>query len=416
MVSAFALVFLVAPAAWHACFLNKATTTSSAAVPASADCRGPYYAYIGDIAAYKEYLTSGFYSVVHGLTEAHNWLDVRVRSELNETTWEEIIESSRTRDGCAPDVLMFVLQYHWEFINLAHLGPRPAELNNTVITAFLDDLHWHRVRHRPVQLAALMAADAIVTTYAYNVLAFYPELASGPPKPIHWIPHAVSDEFFFPVTAQPERNKILLSGATKPKFYPYRHMVERWIRDKNDTRFEQLEHPGYANYTGIRTLGRGYAEHVNKYVACIVDGLILNYTIAKVFEIPAAGCLLLFNDEMVPWMRDLGFEPYQHYIPYNRTSLDAIADFVLDPQNLDDITAMRKRAQQLVRARHRIHHRVDLLHATAAVQHMNRGGMSHAGLRTHTAVDLLNCLARTPHRRFRNCSRADNACCYKIPW
>ena len=59
-------------------------------------------------------------------------------------------------------------------------------------------------------------------------------------------------------------------------------MVERWIREHNDTRFEQLEHPGYTNYTGIRTIGRGYAEYVNKYVACLVDGLVLNYTVAKV--------------------------------------------------------------------------------------------------------------------------------------
>ena len=204
--------------------------------------------------------------------------------------------------------------------------------------------------------------------------------------------------------------------ATKPKFYPYRHMVERWIWDQNDTRFEQLEHPGYGNYTGVTTLGRGYAEHVNKYVACIVDGLILNYTIAKVFEIPAAGCLLLFNDEMVPWMRDLGFQPYKHYIPYNQDTLGPIADFLLDPQNLDGINAMRTRAQQLVRARHRIRHRVDLLHATAAILHMNRGGMTHAGPRTHSAVDLLDCLARTPHRRFRNCTRGDDECCYDIPW
>ena len=68
------------------------------------------------------------------------------------------------------------------------------------------------MQHRPGQVKALTAADAIFTTYAYNVLAFYPELAAGPPKAIQWIPHASADFFFLPVKEQPERNKILLSG------------------------------------------------------------------------------------------------------------------------------------------------------------------------------------------------------------
>ena len=204
--------------------------------------------------------------------------------------------------------------------------------------------------------------------------------------------------------------------ATTAKFYPYRHMVQRWIMYNNDTRFEHLRHPGYGNYTGVTTLGRGYAEHINKYLACVVDGLILHYVVSKVFEIPAAGCLLLFNDEMVPWMRDLGFEPYKHYIPYNRDTLGPIADFVLDPQNLAGINAMRHRAQELVQARHRIHHRVELLHATAAVLQTNRGGISHAGPMREPVVDLLNCLARTQYDTFVQCTRKKNNCCYTVPW
>lgn len=379
-----------------------------------ADCRGPYFAYIGDMTAYKQYLTSEFYSVVHGLTDAYNWRELTVKSRLNETTWEEIIESSRTRDGCVPDVLLFVLQYWWEFINLAHLGPRPPKLNNTVIMTFHDDLHWHIVKFRATQLQALMAADAIMTTYAYNILPYYPELASGPPKPIQWIPHAAAPDFFVPIQEKPERMKILLSGSTLPKFYPYRYMVERWIRDRNDTRFEQLEHPGYKNYTGVRTLGRGYAEHVNKYVACIADGLILNYTVAKVFELPAAGCLLLLNDEMAPWVQELGFEPFRHYIPYNKSSLDAIADFLLDPQNLEAINIMRRRAQQLVRAKHQIHHRVALLHATASVLRANRTSMFYSGDGGHSVVDVLNCVATTGYKRFEDCGSLRDR--YAVHW
>ena len=52
------------------------------------DCHGPCYAYIGDMAAYKQYLTSGFYTMVHGLAETYNWREIQVTTRLNDTTWD----------------------------------------------------------------------------------------------------------------------------------------------------------------------------------------------------------------------------------------------------------------------------------------------------------------------------------------
>lgn len=78
----------------------------------------------------------------------------------------------------------------------------------------MDDLHWHSVAHRPQQLQALRLSDMIVSTYAYNVLAFYPELASQvPARPIVWVPHASPPGMLRPIEAQPPRRKILLSGC-----------------------------------------------------------------------------------------------------------------------------------------------------------------------------------------------------------
>ena len=116
----------------RASFLDQ-SRGSSGFMSVREDCRGPYFTYMGNMAAYKEYLTSEFHAMVHGLTVEFNWREVKPTARLNETTWEDIMESSRTPDGCVPEVMMFVIQYHWEFINLAHLGPRPAELNNTVM-------------------------------------------------------------------------------------------------------------------------------------------------------------------------------------------------------------------------------------------------------------------------------------------
>lgn len=73
----------------------------------------------------------------------------------------------------------------------------------------VDDLHWHTQRKRATQVKALRLSDAVLSTYAYNVRAFYPELKR---TPIYWIPHAASPKFFMPLMEQPVYNKVLLSG------------------------------------------------------------------------------------------------------------------------------------------------------------------------------------------------------------
>ena len=106
---------------------------------------------------------------------------------------------------------------------------------------------------------------------------------------------------------------------------------------------------------------------------------------------------------MVPWMWELGFQPYLHYTPYNRSSLDASADMVVDPQNLEGINLIRQRAQQLVRSQHLIRHRVDLLHATAAILRANRSSTFYTSPASHNAVELLDCLSMTPYKKFKDC-------------
>lgn len=86
---------------------------------------------------------------------------------------------------------------------------------------------------------------------------------------------------------------------------------------------------------------------------------------AKVFEIPAAGCLLLLNAEMVPIVARLGFMPLVHYVPYTASTLDSVVNAVLDPVNADAVDTVRRQGQALVWARHTVSHRAAVLHAAA---------------------------------------------------
>lgn len=209
----------------------------------------------------------------------------------------------------------------------------------------------------------------------------------------------------------------MLCRATTAKFYPYRHLVERWInKGIQPVLFEQLKHPGYTNFSSSRTIGQGYAEFTNKYTACLVDGLVFNYTVAKIFEIPASGCLLLINDEMRVMMQELGFEPFTHFVPYNRTSLRSVAEYVLDPGNLPHVNRMRRNAQELVRTRHQLHHRVALIHAAVTVLRTNPAAAYRAWEpQPSSAVQLVNCLARVDYSH-RDCRSKDSRCCHSMSW
>lgn len=107
---------------------------------------------------------------------------------------------------------------------------------------------------------------------------------------------------------------------------------------------------------------------LNRYAACLTDGLHFNYTIAKIFEIPAAGCLLLINSEMKSFLARLGFFDAVHYLAYDdANSLSALVDQVLHPWSKVATYAMRRRAQQLVWRRHTVARRAAELDVFASV-------------------------------------------------
>lgn len=96
---------------------------------------------------------------------------------------------------------------------------------------------------------------------------------------------------------------------------------------------------------------------MNKYLACITCGSNVNYLIAKIFEIPASGSLLLLNEEMTHIVQKVGYEPYVHYIPYTFETFESVISFVLDTRNKSTIDKIRTNAQNLVLHRHSSSHR-----------------------------------------------------------
>lgn len=177
-------------------------------------------------------------------------------------------------------------------------------------------------------------------------------------------------------------------SATTKEWYPYRRMVGQWAADageetrkttnpethhKLDTSarasFAWLQHPvlGSDHPTSKTYIAKDYAQALNTYAACVTDGLHLNYTVAKIFEIPAAGCVLLVNVELRHVMARVGMFDSVHYIAYRGgRDLREIArvigrlkedDGALHHLSHNRLDHLRRRAQHLVLWRHLVAHR-----------------------------------------------------------
>lgn len=106
----------------------------AAAQLAAGSTNAPVFAYVAVMRDYARYLTTEFHTVLRGLTNTYAWSGIALDQPLDKVTWNDIITGVPGGGSRAPAVLMFVIQFHWEFVTLANLGPsRPPLLNNTLM-------------------------------------------------------------------------------------------------------------------------------------------------------------------------------------------------------------------------------------------------------------------------------------------
>jgi hypothetical protein len=359
----------------------------------------PLFVIYGAQESWAAYISVQYHHLFRLLERAHGWRVFTPPYPL--TTWDAVAAHvTAACDGRVPDVLLFVES----FDVLAGLGgdraASPLAPGASSLWLWMNDIHS---RSNDAHVAVAVA-DVIVTPYAYAVdrLLVPPAGLLVPPsrRPLSakalWMPHGASSLFQLPLRPYASTDRrVLLSGATSALWYPYRAMVEARVRacegsaldavlggpelrealsgTKCDSRFTQVAHPGYpyergfAAYNRSADTGAGYAATLGRHVACITDGLTHSYAVAKLFEIPAAGCLLLANAELTPVLAALGFADGVHFLSYTADTLDAVVDAVLDPANAAAVDAIRGQGQALVWARHTVSHRAAAMHE-AAVQ------------------------------------------------
>lgn len=305
------------------------------------------------------YVSREFHFVMRDLIELHGWRHVEpwVLNQCSESPESKLIELC----GTVPDVVLF-----WETYDLVNAIAPALRRLGCKMQLFADDLHllWDEEYVREARLRALAECDRVLTPYAYVFNDFYPELRGK--KEVIWIPHAASPDFLLNFNHNPQA-RILLSGFVGAP-YPLRSRMKQLANEGWGT-IAHLQHPGYRedyDHATDRRVGPGYAAAIHEYLVGFTDAAVYRYVVAKHFEIPAVGALLVTDRVIREPLDRLGFKERVHYFGTSLDSLEETIQYVLDDRNRNEVDRIRKNAQSLVLCAHRTCHRARLIDAQAA--------------------------------------------------
>ena len=205
-------------------------------------------------------------------------------------------------------------------------------------------------RDRWVLTRFFRRCDAILCVSRDPFVRWYPRYVD---KLVHF-PHFFSARDFAAVEFNEHPlAKCILSGA-RGKFYPLREHAAR------NPDVVVLEHPGYGGSgekRGAALFGEAYARELAKYRCAVTCSSVIDYTVAKYMELPAAGCLLLATQ--TPDLQLLGFEDGVNFLRVDESTFDAaLSDVLARPEAFEPI---RRAGFELVRARHSDVNRADTL-------------------------------------------------------
>ena len=298
---------------------------------------------VSQLNALRRYVSREFYYVMTDLIRQFGWrqIDAHRLSRTHGSIRKKLLEEF----GELPEIILF-----WEEYSLLNAHASEIVQLNCRKCIFADDLHWWREEMRISKAAGFAMCDMVISPYAYLWTDFYPELSHAK---VVWVPHAASPDFMVGFNEHAE-NSIFLSGAIND-YYPMREQMKQLAQQRLYSIVYQ-SHPGYHcshDYNNSQNVGRGFAKKINRYRAAFTDSLKYGYVLAKYFEIPATGALLLADDTVAPQLRLLGFEENVHYLPVSSRNLEKQIRFVLNEKNHDRLDEIRRNGQTLVWERHR---------------------------------------------------------------
>ncbi len=309
---------------------------------------------ISHLETVRTYVSRELYYIQHDLITKHGWKHIE-----SDNLWQRagtLEHKLRDAFGELPEIIIF-----WETYELACMHVREMQRLKCRKFFFADDLHsWNRTMHE-MKVVVFAVLDAILSPYVYCWEKVFPELSH---KRVIWVPHSASADFMLPFNAEAE-NSIFLSGAMN-EAYPLRQRMLELHRDSSYA-IRYHRHPGYYcgyDYQRDARVGRGFAEKIQQCRVGFADSVFpFGYLVAKFFEIPATGALLLADDAARKHFKKLGFVANHHYVPVSQKNLKSQIEYVLSESNHDELDQVRRNGQALVHEQHKTSDRARFINA-----------------------------------------------------
>lgn len=215
------------------------------------------------------------------------------------------------------------------------------------------DPHAHRHEQVTRLEAEYASVDYVLSTgYFSKKLPQYLWPSDETRKKHIFFPHSVPD---FPVEASPWRDRFhnaLLSGSISPQVYPFRDKCLQIARRNGPSGIAVLN-PNLMQHDA-------YFNHLAGYRMGITCGSVFDTTIAKHFEIPWVGSVLL--SPRIPAIEEelLGFIPNETYVVAENADLISATIAEINA-NLEHFSAVADAGMWLTRANHTAHSRLDYI-------------------------------------------------------
>ncbi|AYV85718.1 MAG: hypothetical protein Satyrvirus33_8 [Satyrvirus sp.] len=231
--------------------------------------------------------------------------------------------------------------------------------NNWTKCIYVDDLHQENSKVKAYRNMVFEKFEYVFSTYAYTISKFFPTI---PPNKVVWFPHFIKNKFYVEFNDNPVR-RISLTGIVEKNVYPFRYHI---FKLSTKYSINVLQHPSYKK--PIHTYyGHDYIKYLSKYVASITccSTEKTPYVIAKFFEIPASGSLLMAYDEFVKEpLKQLGFVDGENYLSVNYDNIIDKISFVMDPNNTEEVNRIRRNGYDFVWKNHTLLDRIKIIEHT----------------------------------------------------
>jgi hypothetical protein len=190
--------------------------------------------------------------------------------------------------------------------------------------------------------------DNLIKTHRYIEIGFEDQIKkyTSSKNTIYPLIHCATNNFIKEFNKNPI-NKIFLSGGIS-KLYPERKEFYNYAI-KNNSKIFIKARPMYFEKDD------NYANELHSYIACFYSSINeLNNTIllAKAFEIPATGSLLLAHKSCKDSLMKVGFKENINCLFIENNTYDQVINYILDPNNRGKIDEIRMNGQKLVLENH----------------------------------------------------------------